>query len=322
MKPKGESNDIGIVHVLGIRLLARTLRLLAFVLSLATLALLCSLAFFPIFFGVTADLGFGPPAQWGLFGGSFVFSGLMFPTVALLLQLAARVAAIARTTPPILVLRSYRESWVARTPDKERGMRMGSPLSGGDRYPEAGTPLLRIITENLRQFGGAIMIGSERTLAAPSGQIVELSFPADGWLDPTRRLAHASRCVLLFPGTSRGLRTEVDMLRRENLLRKTVVVMPPSHLAPSLASDLEGGWENVRAVLAKEAGLHLPPYSAAGCFYIPEEDLSPGRAAPIRGRSARDYLRAITDLQPAQTGRERSFREVMRERTWTGPDPT
>jgi len=94
------------------------------------------------------------------------------------------------------------------------------------------------------------------------------------WHQAVARLMDRSRLVVVTPLARDALRWEVCALRSRGLLDRTIFRMPPATDAAGAASR----WEAARRRLLAD-GLHLPPYSPAGCWFR----LCPEHGEPLGG---------------------------------------
>lgn len=78
------------------------------------------------------------------------------------------------------------------------------------------------------------------------------------WQRAIQTLAQAAQSIFVIPSDHDGTRWELDYLREQNLLSKSVFVMPPN------ASDqIIHDWERSRGQLP----IYMPPYSKKGMLY-------------------------------------------------------
>jgi hypothetical protein len=82
---------------------------------------------------------------------------------------------------------------------------------------------------------------------AHSTESVRLSVDPQVWTTQVETLAEKTKMILLLSGSGTGISQELRILGREELLKKTMIIVPPSH---RLARD---GWKAVLEVLGDRA---------------------------------------------------------------------
>lgn len=89
------------------------------------------------------------------------------------------------------------------------------------------------------------------------------------WLIYVEACAKIAQAVIIVPGTTESLIMEMKMLRDQELLDKTFVLMPPEKEGDAT----EKQWENIREQLT-DWGFHLPFYEEGGMIYQPNYNYS------------------------------------------------
>jgi hypothetical protein len=82
------------------------------------------------------------------------------------------------------------------------------------------------------------------------------------WKEDAQRLALGSVGIFVYPGSRPGIAWEVELLRRTELLDKTVFLMPPLYSDENAASD----WASMQAMFAAKR-LVLPDYVPGGLIF-------------------------------------------------------
>lgn len=123
------------------------------------------------------------------------------------------------------------------------------------------------------------------------------------WRDDIERLSVAATLIVLVPSANDGTLWEMRMLRRRNLLDRTVFVMPETLASPSTVVverrllgesfdgadgyrleahhvDLARAWQEARAA-ASLMGMELPPYDPRGMLFTLGPDGHPVSSAPL-----------------------------------------
>jgi len=144
---------------------------------------------------------------------------------------------------------------------------------------------------------------------------------AQSWRDAFFELALHAKIIITSPlvGESSSLLEEIQWLKKENLLHKTVLIMPPranvkflnnsSHNAGISAKvskvvPVKKVWEESRLTLKENLGIELPEYNSKG-GYIYLSDENTGKFIPTYGRDwksrsmLRDVLKGVLVKSPA-----------------------
>jgi len=127
---------------------------------------------------------------------------------ASVLPLTVREARENDPRPPVLFLRPFHQD----------DFLMGGPLSR--------THFEEPIVSVLRSFGPVIAIGRPGESSAPPGAARQY-VTDDEWLCEVRRVAKEASIIVVSLGATEGLRTEIETLVQQNLLIRTIFVMPP-----------------------------------------------------------------------------------------------
>jgi len=87
----------------------------------------------------------------------------------------------------------------------------------------------------------------------------------NAWEQTVERLMINADSIVLIPGVTPGLKQEYSLLRKFNLLNKTLLIMPPSD-----DGNLEAWtelWCQASNVAISELGVKLPPYRSTGLIF-------------------------------------------------------
>ena len=97
------------------------------------------------------------------------------------------------------------------------------------------------------------------------------------WSDQVKKMAAKSEIILLIAGDTKGLRWELELIRTEGYLHKTIFIMPP--LAGALFKDHKHqeyspskSWGEIHTFLKEEAIKVLPDYNPEGCIVAVLDD--------------------------------------------------
>lgn len=128
---------------------------------------------------------------------------------------------------------------------------------------------------------------------------------ADWKADIQQLLTHATG-VLLLPSDHEGTKWEIEFLQKENLLQKTVFIMPPS----TPAFDWRAKWQQAAEALQRLT-IALPQYSSRGLLFTITQQGMVGDAQPF-SLFYRRYLRKSIETLLAQKALSRSGEDAIR----------
>jgi len=108
-------------------------------------------------------------------------------------------------------------------------------------------------------------------LGAPSDRPAPVAYPATGenWEERVTQAAHAARLVVMIPAATPGVITEMELLKREGLLEKTLFVAPPA--LPHATDRIRQMWAEVRAH-PQLADFAIPAHVSAGFVFVLNND--------------------------------------------------
>jgi hypothetical protein len=216
---------------------------------------------------ITAIFPFDPGREWTLAWWIWLaVTSVMFVllherldkafTLALLLreQLLLRTNLLETYTderPYFLYLRSF-----AFKPEQERTYGAPKHIDAPERFPSAYWENLvaephQAIELALRRDGRLIAIGGRYRPRSSSSAMLVLSATETNWIPLMRELCVHARAILLHPGTTEGLLTEVRYVLQHGLLEKLVVVTTPT---------TRDAWYRIKSAFS-ELGLEWPPYT-------------------------------------------------------------
>jgi hypothetical protein len=182
-----------------------------------------------------------------------------------------RVPWVYDYRPPILVLRSFSD---------ERS-KLGDELPTNVFDARGGkNPYVWQLTQALWDWSRIVMFQLETFDARVSMSAVIIE-PVNDWEKAVIKIAERSWLVLIFPASTPSCIRELDLLRDNGLLSKTVLFMPPSQtLSIKLLSLLTGqiptqstqadSWEQLRIELLG-FGFEFPTYDKKGMLFTPTE---------------------------------------------------
>lgn len=101
-------------------------------------------------------------------------------------------------------------------------------------------------------------------------EAAEYFLQSEEWLAYVTACAKIAQAVIIVPATSESLLMEMTMLREQELLAKTFVLMPPEKRG---STHIQQQWEAIRISLTAK-GFHLPAYEQGGLVYLPHADYS------------------------------------------------
>ena len=131
-----------------------------------------------------------------------------------------RPAAIDDGRPPILFLRSFDDDqFTFQRPPWQLHLRWLDLWSFRRNVDEA-------MVDEIAQFGPVVALGRVGEMRAPFGAARHYSSQED-WQLTVKTTALRARAIVLVAGVSPSLEWEIDLLRRENLLGRTVLLFHP-----------------------------------------------------------------------------------------------
>lgn len=178
-----------------------------------------------------------------------------------------------------------------------------SVYQGSTYYPVALKhgilkPFVHDVVEALGADGWVVTIGGIKQDRLDAKHLIAFRASHGNWLEFFELLAEASRAVVLFPDSSRGLVTEIELILARRYWEKTLVVMFPAGVSQLMGEpDREGLWNGYAGALRGD-GVALPPHEPGGMVYLAGEDLSPRVNAPLDRRKARPFREAFELLLP------------------------
>lgn len=123
--------------------------------------------------------------------------------------------------PPVLFLRSFEDDqFDFQRPAWQLPTRWFDLWSFRRNADEA-------MVDEVAQFGPVVALGQPGEKSSPFGALRHYATHSD-WQSAVMDTARRSRAIVLVAGTSPGLRWEFDLLRREKLLARTVLLLHPN----------------------------------------------------------------------------------------------
>jgi hypothetical protein len=195
---------------------------------------------------------------------------------------------------------------------------------GSARVP---TSSFRIeVVRALAKEGIPLAVGSlERERDHSLVPIVSIRTSDACWEATVRRLAPQARAIVVIPGTTDGVLTELRLVRSEGWYERCLIFIPPVITRERIAlpfdirvednrSAMEGAWNLVRKRLAKD-GVCLPPFEP-GLVYVPDAALGirvARRFANGSGSGKEASLRAaIHELLAELPGSRATYRQMRK----------
>ena len=227
------------------------------------------------------------------FVGIFLFS-LLFGLANRLRRVRIRATARMDERPAIFLLRSFRDTALQEEPSRFRPLMLAASLTVLP-FPLAPLALSKGEERNLindidRVLGNAarILMLSPRGVKSAftvDSHYLEIAVKAELWEQAFLLLAQSSRAIVMIPSATSGILREVELLRRRpDLLKRTVVVLPPvvRKRFTWYGHDRAKGWKTVREAW-RASSLSLPAYPEAGMAFSPNQDFSVGRGVSLNG---------------------------------------
>lgn len=163
----------------------------------------------------------------------------------------------------ILFLRSFVKGSMAELPKK---MAKGAVTVSGGAF---NRPVGGLFTDQ-----AVVAIGQTNEEIGDSNLMVFLS-DDDRWESMFILAARMARVIIAIPGTSSGLVDELDSLRKNHLLNRTVFLMPPASgllFSGYLHKEgIETEWQNAREAW-QDRGLFFPEYDKKGKIFTISDD--------------------------------------------------
>jgi hypothetical protein len=155
----------------------------------------------------------------------------------------------------------------------------------------AGQSYRHDVVRALSSFGAPVTIGELKRDWGSTVAIIEHRFPDKTWEAAVRIVADRATAIIVFPGETPGVTTELSLIRQLDLHRKTIVAMPPilqreraraDAYEVSVESNREAvtnAWQHMKQALTAK-GIKLPGFDP-GIAYIPNQDLSIAESARL-----------------------------------------
>jgi hypothetical protein len=163
-------------------------------------------------------------------------------------MMAPRAANVKSRKVPILLLRAFADDQ----------MKVGETTATFGAWSRTIT-LEEIVSEQFEQFGPVIAVGRPRELLPPGGA-ARLWLDNKSWQRGVHILLEECQYIVMVMGRIRGgegLAWELEQIKRQGLLFKLVLVMPPVS-----ESEAEARWKEFDLLLDGQ----LPPYFSFTCF--------------------------------------------------------
>lgn len=141
----------------------------------------------------------------------------------------------------------------------------------------------------------------------------------DGWQDYVRRLADAAEFIIMLPSHRAGTQWEIKHILDENLLTKSVWIMPPS--TSRNRSDSRAYWLAAQEKTREACGLNLPAYDDHGMVFSYDERLQVRNAEPLdlsSQSSLQQSVRRVLSITQSSVERPKMLIEVE-QRPWFTP---
>jgi hypothetical protein len=235
-----------------------------------------------------------------------------------------RLEASSDDRAPIVVLRSFRQDGLAFALPR----RMARAMAPGASF-------VNRIAMSAASHGPVIAVGGPTSPTDYFDEPFLFYFQSedDEWAIVFQSIAAAARAIVLIPGISTGVRTEMRAIHSSNLTTKTLVFMPPTEadlpaekwLAPTVdAGRYDELWAEVQTVYASE-GMQLPAYDREGALFSINPDFSCRRRVSLNGEFSLERVsEALADLLPTLANTSIPFSELyprIRARETTPPRP-
>lgn len=208
-----------------------------------------------------------------------------------------RLIAGSDERPPILLLYSSDQSLGTTELRTIPGSRVhGSPdVDIGGRYTALD------VARALSHQAQVVAVGLEEE-DDQDGIILNIRCEENEWLDKVAEIGDGAAAIVIIPGPTRGLLSELRLLRTRRLLHKTLVLMLPRsrwHLGVRRSPDLRSRWRSVQESV-RPLGVLLPDHEPRGMLFVPEERFSVARSCRFsRWRSLHGNIRrAFAALDP------------------------
>ena len=243
--------------------------------------------------------------------------------------------------PPILILRSFHQPDLKTSPTRYHipmpdpsglmeveypcasiGGATGYGHGGGDppvRVP--GKPLAEVVAYALKTVGPVVTFEREFGSGAyyRDSIMIVLRASSENWIQPFQLLADAAQCIILLPGTTRGLAIEINELRVSSRLGKTLVLMPPTpeygflmslFVLTDDADKYRQAWHMLQQ-FGETMGCSFPDYEPSGLIYLPNPDFSIREAHRLQGMlSPTTVQTAVARLCPDSRTQGRSLSSI------------
>jgi hypothetical protein len=90
-----------------------------------------------------------------------------------------------------------------------------------------------------------------------------ITTPDAEWQRDVQKLAHAAQSILVIPSNHAGTQWELNYLKEQNLLSKSIFVMPPDS-----SDEIVSNWNRS----STQVPIWMPPYSGKGMLYTVNPD--------------------------------------------------
>jgi hypothetical protein len=229
----------------------------------------------------------------------------------LLEHLKTQEAAKRLVTPYFLLLHSFLGRNLYEETIREPDIRRGNSLRPRPQLmPKISNPLISKINDAIRHKGKLIAVGSR--FLVPDRDVLVIEPNHEHWVKVVKVLAMNCVAVFLLPGKSPGVLTEIDLIVGDDLIDKTIVVMPP--LRPgrdyteygiggvlSVSGRNIGNWEELRQKLEVK-GYQFPIPEESGMVFTLNSDLSVKQAVGLSG-DIRNLSEAISTITQHLNGK-------------------
>ena len=238
---------------------------------------------------------------------------------------ARRLAAAQEDPrPPFLLLRSFFDSSLLRyeIPDFSR------------QTAGVNVDLVGPLSQAVSPHGPMLAIGGVELKTEPSRhrQIAFIDSTETNWGSIFSMIAISSRAIVLMPSITPGIFREIAAILGLDVIKKTLVFMPPAPDRPRQEDDTSFHWwkfsgerlahlSRVQAASVlfvhwskvqsewRKGGLNLPDYSYDGMLFIPNRDFSPRYMYQIGDLS--NLENAMNAILPHLGGSVRSTMDIL-----------
>lgn len=229
-----------------------------------------------------------------------------------------------------LVLRSFRERDLYEHVREVEYDNPGDDWSGTIFHYYSN--FMRHLERVLRDHGMLVMMECDVGLDYDHAVVV-LNYRDVDWKKDFELLALSCRAIFVFPGTTQSLQYELDFIKGEDLLKKTIFLLPPAIRyfdGTNTIASLRSNWNTLEKTLSRD-GIALPRYCISGVMFIVGEDpvrlcnggIQDSERIQLREDSIRQVISqistdciALSDIYPLL-----SYREKLRIRHFILGDP-